>query len=349
MKNLDKDILDLLGNEFFIRWIKNPDDVSRAYWEKWMASYPEKSDIVHRAKSIIESFELRDQPALSPSRYEEMLNTILDAKKEKGHKNLEPYGNRKIDNVTRSWYAAAVISAVITFFALSVILTPEVAEVGSLVISLDTISVPQGAKRTIKLPDGSIVKLNSGSTIIYPKTFDSKSRRVEFSGEGLFYIARDESRPFILKSQSLNVNVLGTIFNVKDYGKDPRSSVALLEGALEVSSSLQKNPVSLEPGNAAIYEKKSGTLDTDVFDQKAVTAWTEGILLLKAVDLYETIRILEDWYGVRIKVEVPPKENVKISGYFDNELLSNVLQSLSYTVNFDYVLEDKKVSLTFRK
>lgn len=108
-------------------------------------------------------------------------------------------------------------------------------------------SNPFGMLSTITLPDGSKVILNAGTTITYPNAFVSKNREVEINGEAFFEVAHDAEHPFIVKANQINVEVLGTRFNVKAYEEDDWIEVSLSEGKVEVQSEDKKKknfPVS---------------------------------------------------------------------------------------------------------
>ena len=108
-------------------------------------------------------------------------------------------------------------------------------------------SNPFGMLSTITLPDGSKVILNAGTTITYPNAFVSKNREVEINGEAFFEVAHDAEHPFIVKANQINVEVLGTQFNVKAYEEDDWIEVSLSEGKVEVQSKDKKKknlPVS---------------------------------------------------------------------------------------------------------
>lgn len=113
-------------------------------------------------------------------------------------------------------------------------------------LSYQTLFVPTGQRAELTLPDSTKVWLNSLSKITYPTDFSRKSRSVELEGEAYFDVSHDSERPFIVKTQHLNIKVLGTEFNVIDYSDSNITEVTLLKGSVEL----------LPAGASQIYKMK---------------------------------------------------------------------------------------------
>lgn len=201
-----------------------------------------------------------------------------------------------------------------------------------------------GQKLTLRLADGSLAILNSNSTLSYPSRFTDTERSVAMSGEVYFEVAKDEHRPFIVSTSSMKVQVLGTSFNIHATN-DLDQEVSLLTGALEVQ--MQGDSWLLQPGEAVWYA--DGEVGTRAFDTATRVLWKDGIIHLEEASLSESFRILESWYGVSIAVIGEDlSDGKRVSGTFDNDYLTNVLNSLSYAQNFDYEVDGDRVSIRFR-
>jgi len=126
--------------------------------------------------------------------------------------------------------------------------------------STTQIDIPYGEKLRLRLSDGSLVWLNSGSSLSFPQQFSSKSktREVNVIGEAYFEISKNKKKPFIVHTPSVSVKVLGTHFNISSYANDSKSETTHMEGKVQVYNSLQKNtPVELLPNQQAVFEKTS--------------------------------------------------------------------------------------------
>ena len=120
----------------------------------------------------------------------------------------------------------------------------------------------RGGSETVKLPDGSFILLKSGSSLIYPSSFEGDCRKVFLSGECYASIAKDPSRPFIMSTGMMDVRVTGTEFNIKIFPEDSEAEVALVEGSVQLEgrsgSSTPLQSIKLAPGNVVKVDRKSG-------------------------------------------------------------------------------------------
>ena len=161
------------------------------------------------------------------------------------------------------------------------------------------ISTPRGMGVKIILPDSSEVWLNADSYIEFPESFRKGSRIVAVNGEAFFKITRDESSPFIVRSQQLEVRVLGTEFNFNNYTPD-NTQVALVRGKVEVlPPSGEGQPAILSPGEAAVCDSE-GKVSIEKVDTYAVTQWVEGFFYFDEVPLVDVLMELGRWYNLGV-------------------------------------------------
>ncbi|HBH09650.1 MAG TPA: anti-sigma factor [Rikenellaceae bacterium] len=199
-----------------------------------------------------------------------------------------------------------------------------------------TVEAPAGSKTHVVLPDGSKVWLNAGSVLKY--SGDGKGRRAELSGEGFFEVSHDESRPFNVASTHLNVRVLGTKFDFRDYQDDSLAEVTLAQGKIILSDLSGRNgEIVMSPEESVVFDKSSGILTRG----KAVTAsdeWVTGTISFDAASLSEIARRLEREYSVKIEIADPALRGFRFYGTFNSSRqdVDEVLQSLSATGKFRY-------------
>ncbi|MEQ6119616.1 FecR domain-containing protein [Reichenbachiella sp. MALMAid0571] len=206
-------------------------------------------------------------------------------------------------------------------------------------------STPKGKKTQIRLPDGTMVKLNSNSYLEYPKNFGDE-RRIKLIGEAFFDVVRDPSRPFIVESENLNVRVLGTSFNIKAYPYDAVYSVAVKSGLVSVSDqSKSKNTVitELKANEVVDYMHNTGEFKAYEIRDDQFFAWKDGILVFQKADFDEIIERLEKWYGVEFELQGKHPIASGFSGRYENASLQHVLQGISFANNFTFTIEGNKV------
>ena len=161
------------------------------------------------------------------------------------------------------------------------------------------VEVPYGGTYSLVLADGTMVYLNSGSSLEFPSRFGGEERRVKVDGEAYFDVKRDEGLPFVVEAGEMGVRVLGTEFNVKSYADEAgvyttlvEGSVAILRGGTEVRR--------LEPGEQSYYNKGVGNVTVRRVDTEVFTAWKDGMFYFKDMPLGEILRTLARWYNVEV-------------------------------------------------
>ena len=207
----------------------------------------------------------------------------------------------------------------------------------------NTISTPMGGKFKVILPDSSLVVLNAASTLKYPVHFDEKLRKVSFTGEAYFEIAKLEDKrkkrvPFYVYSNDQIVEVLGTHFNINSYDNEEYSKTTLLEGSVKIINEKSAAPAKiLKPGQQAVI--KRGDIQTKIMiaDEAQALAWKDGYFLFKNTNIKDVVNELERWYNIDIQYE-DEMEFENITGYISrNVKISSVLKmlQLSGIVNYE--------------
>lgn len=208
-----------------------------------------------------------------------------------------------------------------------------------------------GQKLRIFLPDGSIVWLNSETKLKYDEKFGDHARMVELEGEAFFEIVKKPEKPFIVKSGTLITTALGTSFNIRGYSSEDNIQVTLVSGKVLVESEQTSSPkFMLDPGYGIHYLKENGTFYKEKRSVEKIIGWKDGILRFDNDNCQTVIEELSRWYGVKFVVENSFKgEEWRYSGWFENEYLDIVLESISFSQGFDYKIENEKVTLKMKK
>ena len=211
------------------------------------------------------------------------------------------------------------------------------------------VEAPQGSTTKMTLPDGTKVWLNAGSRIEYSQGFGVNDRHVQLTGEGYFEVHRNESMPFIVKSPSLNVQVLGTKFDFRDYPSDHSAMVSLDEGSVAVglrSAHDGDYQYRLAPDQRAVLEKRSGNMR---IENRSTTdrLWTDGTIMINGQRLADIAIDLERSYGTRICIESTELAQTRFYGVFHrkDQSLDQVLATLAATGHMRYAINGNVVRI----
>lgn len=167
-----------------------------------------------------------------------------------------------------------------------------------------------GMEYTLALSDGSLVYLNAETSVKYPVVFAENERMVELDGEAYFEVAKDASRPFIVRMNGVDVKVTGTSFNARAYRNEGKVVTTLIEGRVEV------NGKAIVPGEQARYEVGNGDLEVAEVDVEHFVAWKEGYFVFRNERLEDVMRTLARWYKVEYHFMDEASKDVRIGARF---------------------------------
>lgn len=198
-------------------------------------------------------------------------------------------------------------------------------------------------KKIITLSDGSRIFLNQRSEIRYSAAFEGDKREVFLSGEAFFDVKHDVKRPFIVHTDKLNVQVLGTSFNVKSYRTDARTSVGVVTGKVGVNSVKRAATYMLLPGDLLSCNKEDAAFNQTRLDINEIAAWQNGILAFHQEALSDIVPELERWFDVKVNVKRDALLKKRITASFSGKSLVAVLEILSKTAGFTYSINKNEV------
>ncbi len=210
------------------------------------------------------------------------------------------------------------------------------------------VEAPLGSKTKLTLPDGSTVWLNAGSKMVYSQGFGVSDRRLAFQGEGYFEVEKNDEMPFLVQTHNVNVTVVGTKFNFRNYPEDEEAVVELLEGKVALENQLKEESVRyLSPNEKMVLHKATGEMDITSTKVKEATLWTESILLFDEDLLPDIVRELERSYHVQIEIENEDLKQTRFYGQFNllEQNIYDVLDMLSETGKLKYHEEGKVIYL----
>ena len=162
----------------------------------------------------------------------------------------------------------------------------------------NSVSIPRGGQYQLVLPDGTKVWLNAASSIRFPVAFVGKERKVTITGEAYFEVAKDKKKPFIVSSANMDVEVLGTHFNVSAYAEESIVKTTLLEGSVKINN--KKSEVYLVPGQQSQLNNSGQFSIKNNIDVDKEIAWTKGKFQFNSNTIQEIMLQLSRWYDVEV-------------------------------------------------
>ncbi len=324
-------ILGLLQKPEFKSWVLSPTEESDYYWKRWMSKYPDHKEDLFKAREVILRLRFKSK-VLSDVEVEGLLDQIIK----------KPVHKKSHSNLGSEILKYAAILLLMTSIGLVIknfYFTNQYAETQA--VNGIVRSNPKGQKSIIHLPDGTKVHLNSGSVLQYFSDYQS-NRYVELEGEAFFEVEKKPENPFVVKSGGITTTALGTTFNVNI--DDSGVKVLLIEGKVRVETVEKTGGKILNPMEEVTYDFGTGLSEVIPANNMDDVLWVQGIIKFENTPLEEVVEVLEDWYGVEIVIVGEPMD-FRYSGQFNNEYLSNVLQTMSYSLGMEYRIEDKYVEL----
>ncbi len=213
-----------------------------------------------------------------------------------------------------------------------------------------TIRIPAGQRAQMELPDGSVVWLNSQTTLTYDANFGEKDRNVTLDGEAYFEVAHNKEIPFYVQTEKIKIEVTGTKFDVCSYHGSNTFVARLIEGSIDLFAvAAEDKPIhSLTKGK--YFLMKNGRYKTGDFDNDNVLAWTEGIYYFDDVPFNELLKKLALYYNYKITVE---NHNVlngyRCTGKFkDLDGIEHILKVIQKDHSFDYIIDNDKNHITIK-
>lgn len=203
------------------------------------------------------------------------------------------------------------------------------------------IEAPVGARTCMYLPDGTQVWLNACSRLTYSQGFGINNRHLKLEGEGYFEVSHNEKLPFTIHTQEVDVTVLGTQFNFKNYTDDSEASVSLLEGKVKLSNHLrQEETLYLQPNEKMTLNKLTGEMTTTHTQVQNSKMWTQDELFFDEELLADIAKKLMRNFDVKIQV-ADSLRNRRFYGSFKitGNTIEEVLETIASTDRMRYKKE----------
>ena len=201
-----------------------------------------------------------------------------------------------------------------------------------------------GSRSEVVLPDGSTVKLNAGSNLVYSYNSKEKIREVDFRGEAFFDVSKSKT-PFVVNlANGLKVKVWGTSFNLRAYTDDELVQASLVEGCIELNHDDDK--LIMNAGEMAIFNKQTDQIERVSGILSHSYSWLENKLYMDNMSLSEVCKYLSRWYNVNITVNKKLGDSIHYNGVIQEETIIDILEALSRLSNISFQVKGKNISIT---
>ncbi len=333
---------DFIADESFQDWATNPNEENKKFWIEWMQSHPEKNVEIQIALSFIHNLQIKVNPPGKQqveSSLQKNLAAIASFETVKDTQEIKP----AVKKLRLYWMAAAVI-----FFALTTASWYFITQ------KPVTIQLATGNNeiKTIVLPDSSRVVLNANSSIIYPTDLlSSGTREVWLEGEAFFNVKHIEAKDqpaqrFIVHTGDLNVEVLGTAFNIRKIASF--INITLNSGKIKIDlKDQEETAIYLKPGEFVQYSPKQKHILKKQVNAELYSVWKDEKLSLVKVPLSDIATLIRDIYGYTVTIEDEQLADTKISGTLRLKDENTLLKTLEIVL--DITIKRKDSLLIFQR
>ncbi len=214
-------------------------------------------------------------------------------------------------------------------------------------LAFNTLVVPKGGEYSLELPDGTVVWVNSESSLRFPEKFTSNQREVFLEGEAYFEVKKDTNRPFYVCTEAGSVRVLGTSFNVCAYSKDRFWQTTLVEGSVMVQR--EKKEILMKPNEQYQLDVSTGQAELKEVVPELYISWREGKFYFKAYTFEELVEKLERWYDFTMFYTNESIKTRRFSGVVNkHESLQNMLKFLEMTSDIQFNIKGNIVTASLK-
>lgn len=316
---------DLLSDDSFISWVAGKHETENDFWQNWVNENPEKKEMADTAIALLRKISVEETlPA-----------EMIEAAAARLNQRIHNTNNRKpVYYFIRKyrWAAAASILFIITG-----------AFLWNIYFSSPGIKTSFGQINENVLPDGSVVTLNANSSLSYTKGWkEGADREVWIKGEAFFHVQKTPQHSrFVVHADGFDVVVTGTKFNVVT--REGKSNVLLTEGSVTIITKDGKK-IFMKPGD--FVQIGNDQLEKKEIKNETVLAWKDHKMIFDNQPMSEAVKIIEEQYGVDIKIADDTIAAQPISGILPNDNLDVLLKALQATGNFSVTKSGNEILIT---
>jgi ferric-dicitrate binding protein FerR (iron transport regulator) len=333
---------DFALDESFQRWVLRPDPVTAAFWENWLERHPEKSATVAQAREMLLAVQ-PEEALLSDPEADDMWREVKLRTAAAGDPVRQATAPATTRRLLAGWPTWQKLAAGLT----GILLVAGLLAWFRLNQQATYYETAYGETKTVRLPDGSVVNLNAHSSLRLTGDWaDGEDREAVLTGEAYFSVVKTSGpagrRKFRVRTRDLNVEVLGTEFNVAS--RSQRTQVVLQTG--KVSLRLHQSPareVVMQPGELFEYAPARRLPAKRKVSLAPYVSWREQKLILVNKPLSEVARQLEETYGLPVVIRGEGVADLRLNGTFPTQNREKLLEALAITAEVRIHLEDDQI------
>lgn len=367
---------ELVCDETFQRYCLGDHPADVLFWENWLLQHPEKAPMVQEARQLLfilnanqgnrleQLQQLREgmhgaaflrqnipsasTPVADHPRLLSVSDSLVNGESRMQASAVLP--RRRVSSAIKyaAGIAATVLLAVTVYLGVYRSRQPA-AQYNAAATGSTIYQAGHHARKTLVLTDGSVITLRENSSLTIPEAFNTTTREVALNGEAFFDVKHHEQQPFIVHTHTIDITVLGTVFNVSAYKNNPQTETALFRGKVEVALKDQPTQkITLYPNQKIVISNrlpdqqpatpfKVIPLAQDPVNHKAKEiAWVRNRLEIENESLEQIAVKLEKWYGIPVTFTGEEVRQYRYSGTFESETIVKALEALqlSYPFNF---------------
>lgn len=357
---------DLVCDESFQRYCLGVDEKAVQAWESSIRDYPDKFAVIKEAEQIIQIISARQgklpvqlEQLKDGIRRFDLLKDTLSRQEEKHH-FLPVLSGRNRFRWTAAAAAAILLLAVAGYFMWQPSdATLPVVQAQQVVTDEAGIITGNQPRKTVILPDGTVVTLRSNSKIVLDKNFNRSTRELHLTGEAFFDV-RHQQLPFIVHTEEVNIEVLGTVFNVCAYPGNELTETSLFRGKVAVTrKDHPEQKVVLTPSQKMVFSRKTAALAAAENPLKVVSmladpvnhkakeiAWVRNRLKIDDEPLETIASKLQQWYGIHIGFTDEVVRGYRYSGTFESESVVKALEALQLSYPFNFAIRKDSIIIS---
>jgi len=205
--------------------------------------------------------------------------------------------------------------------------------------------VPKGKRASLIFADGSRMTVRPGSKVIFPTMFAQNEREIYVQGEAFLEVSKNKKRPFIVKTELMDVEVLGTSFDVSAYPGENEQSVVLVTGSVKVRSA-SSDETKIVPNQRYSFDKTSQMQSVNEVNVFPYISWKDGILSFNSENLGNVLNELSNYYGIEFDYKPNVLDEIHITGKLDlNNDVDNALKVIATISPIDYKHMKKSIKI----
>ncbi|GEO03728.1 hypothetical protein AAE02nite_13920 [Adhaeribacter aerolatus] len=347
---------ELAADPYFVQWVKQPDNESDVFWSEWLLHHFDKKETVEEARQMVLLLQF-NWDSNTEERVDDLWQRISATNRVSG-KPAEQVLLTPTTEDRHSWYNWSGVAASILIIALLSALIflsqrtvkinePEQNQELAATDRLIRYQTGAGEIKTLTLPDGSEVVLNANSTLTFKPQWGF-DREVWLSGEAYFSVKKiagaskrnSGMAKFTVQTSSLQVQVIGTAFNVSD--RRQQAVVVLNSGSIKLQLP-SDTTILMEPGELVTYEREQQKLVKKEVKPETYSAWKNSEWILDNLTLEELAARIEETYSVKVEIRNQQHSNGGISGVVPTKNLNILLEALATTLKVKVTRTQNKV------